>query len=311
MTRPKPILITGSNRSGSTWVGQVLARAPKVRHTHEPFSPETAEREFGWKLPRWFLNAEDWDEKKLSQYIERVLCPPLVDSKLKLDFPRKIKRTAQIIAERGFPKSFAPRHIFKDPVAIFSAPWLANKFKFEVVVLIRHPASYVLSLIKDPSHLHSFEKIFKAQPKLLERYNSNEKELIQQIIELQTRKGVGSQMVFEASAFWRLFYSQVVQYKSMYPNWKYIFYENLAENPIDEFQVLFSSLGLEFSDKVLQKITCTSLENDPTKLDLKSHVKHFNSKENTKKWEQILDPEQKKMIRRITEPLWSAFYPSK
>lgn len=303
------ILVTGSNRSGSTWVGQVLSQAPKLRYTHEPFSPEIAEKEFGWNLPRWFLNAEDWDEKKLSRYIKRVLCPPLVDSKLKLDFPTKIKRAVRIAAERGFPESFAPRHLFKDPVAIFSAPWLAKKFNFEVVVLIRHPASYVLSLLKDASHMHSFARIFGEQPKLTDRYESEEKKLIHKIIEIQTKKGIGSEMVFEASAFWRLFYSQVLQYKSSYPNWNYIFYENLAENPIDGFQALFKTLGLEYTDKVLQKIACTSLEKDPTKIDLKSHVKRFNSKDNTMQWDKNINQEDKILIRQITGSVSSAFYP--
>jgi len=38
MTAKKPILITGSHRSGTTWVGRMLAEAPSVFYIHEPFS---------------------------------------------------------------------------------------------------------------------------------------------------------------------------------------------------------------------------------------------------------------------------------
>jgi hypothetical protein len=38
MTAKKPILVTGSHRSGSTWVGRMLAEAPAVFYIHEPFS---------------------------------------------------------------------------------------------------------------------------------------------------------------------------------------------------------------------------------------------------------------------------------
>src|SRR5690349_10236845 len=34
----RPILVTGAHRSGSTWVGRMLAEAPGVLYVHEPFS---------------------------------------------------------------------------------------------------------------------------------------------------------------------------------------------------------------------------------------------------------------------------------
>lgn len=34
----KPILITGSHRSGSTWVGTMIAESPSVQYIHEPFN---------------------------------------------------------------------------------------------------------------------------------------------------------------------------------------------------------------------------------------------------------------------------------
>ena len=36
----KPILVTGAHRSGTTWVGKMLALAPGVAYIHEPFSPK-------------------------------------------------------------------------------------------------------------------------------------------------------------------------------------------------------------------------------------------------------------------------------
>ena len=36
MIDTKPILVTGSHRSGSTWVGKMLATSPSVNYIHEP-----------------------------------------------------------------------------------------------------------------------------------------------------------------------------------------------------------------------------------------------------------------------------------
>jgi len=34
-----PILVTGSHRSGTTWVGKILALSPEVGYIQEPFHP--------------------------------------------------------------------------------------------------------------------------------------------------------------------------------------------------------------------------------------------------------------------------------
>src|SRR5690242_1511734 len=39
--RGRPILVTGAHRSGSTWVGKMLALAPGIGYIHEPFNPLT------------------------------------------------------------------------------------------------------------------------------------------------------------------------------------------------------------------------------------------------------------------------------
>src|SRR5262249_49063494 len=36
--RPRPILVTGSHRSGSTWVGKMIASHPRVAYVEEPFN---------------------------------------------------------------------------------------------------------------------------------------------------------------------------------------------------------------------------------------------------------------------------------
>ena len=38
MISRKPMLITGSHRSGSTWVGRMLSASPSVGYIHEPFN---------------------------------------------------------------------------------------------------------------------------------------------------------------------------------------------------------------------------------------------------------------------------------
>jgi hypothetical protein len=38
MVRPSPVLVTGIHRSGTTWVGKMLAAAPGVVYINEPLT---------------------------------------------------------------------------------------------------------------------------------------------------------------------------------------------------------------------------------------------------------------------------------
>src|SRR6185369_11076039 len=58
------------------------------------------------------------------------------------------------------------RPLLKDPLALFSAEWLADRFNMDVVIMIRHPAAFVSS-IKKLNWTHPFSH-FLEQPLLME-----------------------------------------------------------------------------------------------------------------------------------------------
>lgn len=303
------ILITGSNRSGTTWVGQVLSQAPNIRNIYEPFNPVLAKSRFDFELPRWFLHAEDWDQEALLKLIRRVLRPPLIDKKIPLGPFAMARRVGRLLLERYGPKKFTPRTLLKDPVAIFSAGWLAQQMPLQVVVLVRHPASYVLSLIRDSQHMHPFKIVFGEQPKLLNSYSSEEQALINQVIRHQADKGVGSDMVFEGSVFWRLFYSKVRTYKETFSDWLVVHYEELASDPVNEFRNLCDQLNLPFTETIQSEITQTALESSASKVDITSHVKRFQSKKNINEYLQKLSEDDLQRIASFTGEVGSFYYP--
>ena len=48
---PSPILVTGSHRSGTTWVSWMLSQAPQVTYVYEPFSVGNSK---GISNPYWY-----------------------------------------------------------------------------------------------------------------------------------------------------------------------------------------------------------------------------------------------------------------
>ena len=65
----EPILITGSHRSGTTWVGNIIRNLPRIYYLHEPLTPNS--------ITRGLFNTEIWykyyDPKKEYENIETIL----------------------------------------------------------------------------------------------------------------------------------------------------------------------------------------------------------------------------------------------
>src|SRR6185437_11687325 len=118
----RPILVTGAHRSGTTWVGRVLAAStnPALGYLWEPFNPRHRPGTFPVRFPRYFeyLCAENG-----RPYVEPM---------------------SAALAFRDRPGGAAA--LVKDPIALFSSEWLAATFGMRVVVMIRHPAAFAVSI---------------------------------------------------------------------------------------------------------------------------------------------------------------------
>lgn len=245
----------------------------------------------------------DFNEASLRRYIRRVLVPPLVDLQLELSSDLAFRRAARLLLERNFPRKFGIRAILKDPVGLFAAPWLVREFNMIGVVLVRHPAAYVVSLIKDSSHIHSFSKVFIEQPNLMEKFSAETSELIECVSKKQNDFKVGYDPVEEGSVFWRCFYEFALIFCETEKGFSFVFYESLAFDPLREFERLCGNLNIEFSSDVVDEIRKTALVKDKHRQSLDTHVKAYDSIKNIGSWKNVLTGEQSRRVREITEPV--------
>jgi len=305
----KPILLTGSNRCGSTWAGQVLGAHPKIRYVHEPLNVVVAKKCFQFELPRWFLNVDDWDPVKLQKHLNRVLRPPLLDANTANG--RKAKRVARLLLDRMWPARFGIRTLLKDPIAIFSAPWIADTFSANVLILVRHPAAYVSSILRENWHMHDFENVFLKQPELLERFSSEDINLINVIVQTQTLKHTDRNLLIQqAATLWRLFHTIILQYKIKQGDWLFVRYEDLAGDPINQFESILQKFGLpsDGSENVRSAIQKTALVFDESQMVHDGHVKKYDSKTARNSWQKEISDREEFQIREIVEPVSHEFY---
>ena len=255
----EPILITGSHRSGTTWVGNIIRNLPKIYYLHEPLTPNS--------ITRGLFNTEIWykyyDPKKEYENIETILNElfsggypfkaifhfknslphtdyrnpnGINDGKIDLKY-FKWRINAYIDSKRLNKKEIIP--LIKDPIALSAAEWIYHKWNSKNVILIRHPAAFVSSLIR-LNWRFNFEN-FTKQPDLIDRFLGPYRSQI---------NNPPKDFISEASLIWTCITKIIIDYQKLYPNWLYIRHEDLSYDPIKEYELLFEKLKLPFSNEV-------------------------------------------------------------
>ncbi len=128
------------------------------------------------------------------------------------------------------------RALLKDPIAFFSAPWLANTFDADVLLLVRHPAAFASSLKRlgwgfDFRNLTSQQELMDGP-------------LAAHADELRAAEAADLDIIDVAIVLWRVFNSVALTYRADHPTWLVRRYEDLAGNPVEAFRALYSDLGL-------------------------------------------------------------------
>jgi hypothetical protein len=193
--------------------------------------------------------------------------------------------------------------IIKDPFALFSAAWLAERFGVAVVVVIRHPAAFVSS-IKKLHWSHPFSH-FLAQSLLMQNVLYPFADEIKEYTESEHN------IIDQAILLWRLIHHTILQYQQHHPDWIFIRHEDLSQAPLPGFGNLFSKLNLEFSEHVKEMIDMYSNNTNPrepdTPIDCESTLKR-NSQLNIWNWKNRLTAGEIEEIRYRVADISQFFY---
>jgi len=298
----KPILITGSHRSGSTWVGRMIALSSSLAYIHEPFNLHHRPGICKAKFDYWFPYICDENESFYLNDIGDCLhfkyqfVEELRSAKSTNDIARLLRDYIRFTRYRVLKK----RPLVKDPIAVFSAEWLARSFDMDVVVLIRHPAAFVGS-IKKAKWTHPFDH-FLQQPLLIQHH------LCEYRSEIEEYSKTDKNIVDQAILLWNLIHHMILKYRDNNPNWIFIKHEELSRSPIEEFSNLYKSLGLTFSTVIQQEIRKFSFA-DQSKENLGSLER--NSKSNIWAWKTRLTDDEIRKIKKNTHEIASQFYTEK
>lgn len=311
MKTNRSILITGSHRSGTTWVGKMLATLEVIDYIHEPFNADPEERfsdaSINHKVKKWFLQAEGSSE----------------EDQLRLALGNRIRRTTSawlnaydICAARGLQSLATPfrfskylalrtlrpkRVLMKDPIALFSAAWLHREFSMDVVCMIRNPLAFAGSL-KKWGWTFPFDHLATQEP-LMTGLLSPYADSIRDFASRET------DVVDQASLLWNCFHHAILKYQQDFPSWCYVRHEDLAADPIDGFRGLCDQLNLEFSEELQKRLRETTAKDGPKENEVDSpSFQARNSSEVLNSWKDRLSDDEISRVIRDTEAIASSFY---
>ena len=302
MTDSTPILVTGAHRSGTTWVGRMLASNPQTAYISEPLNVLHRRGVYRAEVKYWYQYITPENE---SQYLPAF--HELLDFKYHLFDEIKSIRSRKDFLRMGRDlaifmngKMRNQRAVLKDPFAVFSAPWFAQKLNCRVVITVRHPAAFASSLkrLNWPFNFHDLLN----QSLLMRDHLEDDR------AEMESMPA--DDFISQSALLWRMIYRAVDSMRRAHPDFKIVRHEDLSLDPVAGYKSLYESLGLNFTDKVRDTILNSSSSENPTELSKKkAHSVKLDSRANMDNWKKRLTLEEISRIRKLTEDVSHLFYP--
>ena len=297
----QPILVTGSHRSGSTWVGKTLANEAEVGYIREPFGVHHRRGVLDVDFPYWFPYISGENEFPYLRPMRDMLAFRYRTA-AGLAAARSPRDVGLVAHDRLEFARFRRRHarpLLKDPIAVFSAEWIAERFDARVIALIRHPAAFASSL-KKYRWTHPFDD-FLAQPLLMRDLLSDYTEEIERFAREE------HEILDQAILLWNLIHSAIATYRERRRGWLFARHEDLSRDPVEGFREMFAAVGVPFSAETERSVALATASDNPAEVT-DAGVLARDSRAGIWTWKARLTDEEIARVRSGTDPLWRAFY---
>jgi hypothetical protein len=298
-----PILVTGAHRSGTTWVGKMLSTGREIAYISEPLNVWHRPGVMRAPTQYWYTYITQENQKPFEdafkemlkfQYHARLELKSLQSAK---DFFRMV-RDWWIFWEG---RRYSRRPLIKDPFALFSVDWFVKTLKCKAVIIVRHPAAVVSSLLRlgwdfDFSDFLNQPLLMRDWLKPYQNEMNRKRESIQDVI------GRGSLL-------WKMLYKVVAELKERQPDIILLRHEDLSKDPIREFMQVYDQLGIDFLSANRQAIDSSSSDINPKEISTKNvHSVRIDSQMNIKNWQNRLSAEEIDRIYNITQDVAAQYY---
>jgi hypothetical protein len=299
----QPILVTGAHRTGTTWVGKILAVDPHTAYLSEPLNALHRPGVFAAPVLRWYTYITAENESAFLPAFHRMLDYRYgLGAEIRsLRSPRDAGRMLRDLRTFVSARLLRRRAIIKDPFAVFSAAWFAAQLNCHVVFTVRHPAGFASSL-KRLGWFFDMRDLLD-QPRLMKDHLEPHRGAMQALR--------ADDVVGQAALLWKMIYGFVHRAMEQNPALALVRQEDLARAPTRAFGQLYQDLGLEYTPRVERLVLRSSSTENPSEPSTKNvHSIHLDSRASLDTWKARLSAQEKARIRDMTDDIAQYYYPS-
>ncbi len=298
----RPILVTGAHRSGTTWVGKMLAAHTDTAYISEPLNVLHRPGVLRAPVKHWYPYIHKANETDyLPAFLELLDFDYHLGAELRAIRSRKdFLRMLRDFGIFYLGAMHGQRVLIKDPFAVFCAPWFAQRLDCSVVITVRHPAGFASSL-KRLDWSFDFRDLLD-QPVLMRDYLEEDR------AEMEAMQA--GDILGQAALLWRMIYRVVHEFRAKHPDFIVVRHEDLSRQPREGFRELYGRLGLDFTSAVERTILNSSNSKNPSEASKKKvHSVKLDSRANIGSWKKRLSPEEITRIRKLTGNVADLYYP--
>ena len=262
----KSILVAGTARSGTTWLGDLIASQIPCRILLEPFNPNLVPEYRGFSY---------------FQYMRSGSENPEFRAFARLVFTGEIRNRW---VDHQNERIVSEYRLIKEIRANLALKWLHDNFpEIPIIFLMRHPCAVVSSRIELGWATDSDIQPFLSQPDLMADYLCDYREFIRNAKTEEEKHAI----------IWSI--SNLVPLKQFQPGeLKIVYYEHLCTQPELELPAILTSIGQRYEATAMDKINRPSQTTRETSAIV-------NGKGQISHWKQKLTPLQIDNILRVVE----------
>jgi len=296
-----PILVTGAHRTGTTWVGKMLAVSPRVAYISEPLNVCHRPGVLRAPVSKWYTLVCEENE---ADYL--LAFQDMLSFRYGLGHEIRSLRSSKDLLRMGRDYSIFfrgrlldQRPLIKDPFAVFSAPWFSERLGCRVIITVRHPAGFVSSLMR-LSWPFDINDLLD-QPLLMTAYLEADRASMEALASEDT--------IGQAALLWRMVYRVVARMMKLHPSFIVVRHEDLSRDPVACYRDLYAALDLDFTPKVKQAILNASRSGNPMELSKRNvHAIKLDSRANVDNWKKRLNADEITRIHDVTGKVAKLFY---
>jgi len=280
----------------------MLSTAPGTAYLSEPLNVLHRPGVYAPRVARWYTyitreNAADYLPAMRSMLDFRYG----LSAELRcLRSPRDVGRMFRDFTTFVVGRSQRRRAIVKDPFAVFSAPVLADRLHFDVVITVRHPAGFASSL-KRLGWAFDFRNLLD-QPLLMRDHLADYRRDMEEMS--------AADIIGQAALLWTMVYACVRRSAAANPTFLLVRQEDLAADPLSGFESLFAALGLVLAPRSRQAILGSSSADNPAESSRgNAHSVRLDSRSAATSWRGRLTRGEVERVLGIADDVFAYFYP--